>query len=470
MRLKNNFSKQTFGYNKEYHAKVEHYLTNIKRDKEIADALLSADKLCCKMEDDIVELEKSKKKQETNKYRCLTDFLSDIRENVCLYMAIYFPKLNYVDNLIDQYKEESQTKEEYSLAKKWREDIVESLIPLSGRDIPKVPQMEIKTSPEKKTEAPEQETQDMSFDDAYKIIKEAQRRQSEQNLESLLTKFTPTYSSPRGFDDVVGMDDIKLKLKEQIINYIENPLLITLDEEEYGISTPKGFLFYGPPGCGKTMITQALAAESGLAMYKMDISKYINESANNVEKAFEQLKKEVELSGKPCILFMDEMDSIAIKRDSFSNSPDNVKVTTTLLKHIDSAKDNGIIVIGATNKYDMLDEAIKSRFDEQLYVGLPDKNQIIALLKANLANRARGFMLANQDEEIEKLANDLVGYSNRSITFIINEAAKIARRDIRKNISIEHLQEAIKKANFEKSNESDYNPKVKTNKPKIGFH
>ena len=123
-----------------------------------------------------------------------------------------------------------------------------------------------------------------------------------------------------------------------------------LDEAEYGIRAPRGFLFYGPPGCGKTFITQALAAESGLEMFKMDVSKvgskYVNQTSNNIQAVFEFLSKHNQKTQKPCILFMDEVDSLAINRDGDARSSgENAKATTTLLKLVEQARDNGIILI-----------------------------------------------------------------------------------------------------------------------------
>ena len=118
-----------------------------------------------------------------------------------------------------------------------------------------------------------------------------------------LDEFIPRQSSPKGFCDVVGFENQKNELKESIIDYIENPELAEIDKNEYGITLPRGYLFYGPPGCGKTFLTEAIAAETGLKMYKMDLSKigssYVNQTAKNIQGAFDFLKTQAKKDNKP---------------------------------------------------------------------------------------------------------------------------------------------------------------------------
>ena len=150
------------------------------------------------------------------------------------------------------------------------------------------------------------------------------------------------------------------------------------------------------------------------------------------------------------------------------SSDENMKTVSALLKLVEEARDNNIIVIAATNKYNLLDEAFKARFDGQVYFPLPDKAQIKELLKKSLSSRTRGVALANSEEELNKLSDKLTGYSNRSITFIVDEAAKIARKDTRKNINFDHVLKAIAESELEKSDEKIY--KQKTSKRNLGFN
>ena len=292
--------------------------------------------------------------------------------------------------------------------------------------------------------------------------------------EKLLTLYKPTESSPRGFDDVVGMDKLKEELNEEIINYIIDPDLLIQDYVEYGIRPPRGFLFWGPPGCGKTFIAQALAQESGMDMYRLDVSKigskYVNQSANNLEGAFEFLKYKASKQDKPILLFMDEVDSLAKNRSNFAgDSSEDLKVVTTLLKHVEQARDNNIITIAATNKHNLLDEAFVSRFDGQKYIGLPEKEQIINLIKKNLSTKEKGAELALNEDELNSLADEMIGYSNRSIVFILDNAAKIARKDSRSDISAKHIKQALDECDFDKIDESKYEKNRKKSN-KIGFN
>ena len=292
-------------------------------------------------------------------------------------------------------------------------------------------------------------------------------------MSGLLTIYSKTESSPDGFCDVVGMDEVKQKLQEDLIDYITIPDRAELDWLEYGLRTPRGYLFYGPPGCGKTYITQALAQEADMAMFKLDISKagskYVNQTANNIEKAFSYIKLCAKKTDKPILLFMDEVDSLAIKRDGqATSSAENLKTTTTLLKLLDEARDSNIIVIAATNQIDILDDAFKERFDGQMYFPLPDKEQIKDYLITSLLLKEKGENLAKNEDDIEKLTNEFEGYSTRAISFMLEDAAKRARRNQRRDITFEDVKSAIENSEQTKHDEKQYKKNRKTRN--IGFN
>ena len=208
-------------------------------------------------------------------------------------------------------------------------------------------------------------------------------------------------------------------------------------------------------------------------MYMMDVSKvgsmYVNKTSNNIQEAFEFIFKAAKDSQKPIILFMDEIDALAKNRNEpVGSSGENSKATTTLLKLVEIARDYNIIVIGATNKYDLLDQAFKDRFDGQIYFPLPDKEQIKKLVHTSLMQREKGSNLASDTESIDKLAELFKGFSNRSIVIIIDEAAKIARKRSRDNITFDDIKSAIEKTELEKPNEKDY-IKSSAKKRTIGF-
>ena len=143
----------------------------------------------------------------------------------------------------------------------------------------------------------------------------------------------------------------------------------------------------------------------------MDVSKlgssYVNKTAQNIQAAIDSLVQIADSKDKPILLFMDEVDSLAIKRDKSSDTGENLKTTATLLKMLDQAKNSNLIVIAATNKFDLLDEAFVSRFSETQYVGLPDEEQIKALIKHVYSDKSKAQKLLSDENAINKLSCSL---------------------------------------------------------------
>ena len=440
-------SKVNFTYNKQYHEKLHEDLTKVKHDKELARFLIDSDKISLAVEDEINLMEKDHKKCSTNRFDTLVDYLADLKRLISFYMSDCFSKFEYAENLLGNYVDEANL-ETKDVSRAWRMKLVESII---GNTNPI-------TDPD--AEAEKENLKDDILKTVNDVQKQAVDEYKDKQAKELLEQFEPTMTSPKGFSDVIGIEEVKLKLKENIVDYAQNPEQALKDYTEYGISAPRGFLFYGPPGCGKTYITKALAAESGLDMYKLDVSKagskYVNQTSKNIQQAFDVLKDKAAAQGKPILLFMDEVDSLAMSRGDVMKSDENMKTVTTLLKLVETARDNNIIIIAATNKYDLLDEAFKARFDGQVYFPLPKEEEIESLLKYLLNNRKKGVKLANSDDRIKKLASMFKGHSNRSITFIVDEASKLAKRRNRANISFDDVKKALETTELEKSKERDY--------------
>ena len=455
-------NSQSFGYNKKYHEELHEKLN--AKGSNYAKELVKMDEFALSVEDKVVEFEK-KRRINSNAYSDLTDLLVDLRETFARQINMKFPEMGYIKSASNFYMQEAENKKNED-AILWREVVSGAMAAYTFKPSENsAPQKEALTQSETENAAP----------------KEAQTQQTQQQTQTkptvsskYVTLYEPTKYSPKGFEDVAGMEDIKERLQDEVLTYIKNPELEQLDFEEYGIRAPRGFLLYGPPGCGKTFIASALAAEAGVNMYKMDLSKigskYVNQTSNNIQEAFESIEKYTNATGEKVILFMDEVDALAMDRNSnVASSGENEKTTATLLKFVEGARDKGIIVFAATNRFDNLDEAFKARFDGQYYIGLPDEEAIEKLVQKELSKKQKGQVLASKEDEIKELSRLFKGHSNRSIVFILDEAGKLAKKENRTDINSSHVKKAVETSELEKPKEEKY--QTQKNKPKrqIGF-
>ena len=455
-------SNINFGYDKKFHKKFQSDM--LKNSSSAAKYIASQDKFILSVEDEIVRMENH---HETflDDYRHLCNFLIDLKDALAYTITDLLPNTNYVDSLIEQYIDET---EKLSPRFPWRIKLVSNISMYSKKDYSKVlSKYNIPNLPSSKKERTTEQ------EDGYQRIKNiltSNLQEEVKNSHGLLTRLdieNPMYD----FDDVIGLDVLKTELKNDVISYLKSPQKIQTDLEEYGVTMPKALLLYGPPGCGKTMITKALAREAGAELYRIDISKigskYINESSNNLQSAFDILYSKARKSKKPIIVFLDEVDSLAIRRNASSpGSFENSKLTTTLLEAMEKSKEENMIIIAATNIYDVLDEAFVSRFEEQKFIGLLNKDEIKKLIVKNLSYRLKAQDLLNDKEALDELSGKLVGYSNRSIVHIIDTACKFAKNE-KTDITKECFYHAIEESNLDKPDENKYRKKDKTRK--IGF-
>lgn len=468
-------SNTAFGYNKEYHKQIQ---SKLKKDNSsIANYLLELDKMSLDIEDELILMEQNKTLKKA-KYNDLSLMLIAVKSKTAYLMETFFHKYNYADNLTLQYYMESQNSRSEKSAL-WRFQLSQLISNYTNNDYSSLFEVS-EDEAEFQSMLEEENTEKNNIKNsenksAMQTSNEDKTTKASDNpvkeIMDILTLEKSTPYSPKGFEDIVGMQKIKERLNDELIEYIKNPEQAKDDYEDYKIRTPRGYLFYGPPGCGKTYLTKALAQEAGIAMYKMDVSKlgsmYVNQTSKNIEKAFKNLALLTQTTKKPIILFMDEADSLALSREGAKgSSAENLKTTATLLKLIENARDNNIILIAATNKYDMLDEAFKARFDGQIYFPLPDKEQIQNLVTSSLEKRKKGQKLASDTKSVAEIADLMKGYSNRTIIFLLDEAGKRAKKDGRRDITAEDIKTAIKEADYEKNNPKEY--QKKKNK-KIGF-
>ena len=238
------------------------------------------------------------------------------------------------------------------------------------------------------------------------------------------------------FDDVAGADEEKEELQE-IVEFLKDPnRFMTL-----GARIPKGVLLVGPPGTGKTLLAKAVAGEAGVGFLSISgsdfVELYVGVGASRVRDLFEQAKK----TG-PCIVFIDEIDAVGRQRGTGLGGGHDEREQTLnqLLVEMDGfAANEGVVVLAATNRADVLDPALlrPGRFDRQIYVGLPDIRGREEILKVH----AKGKPLA-EDVDLKKLAQGTAGFTGADLENLINEGALLAGRKHQKFITMADLKEA----------------------------
>jgi len=241
------------------------------------------------------------------------------------------------------------------------------------------------------------------------------------------------------FDDVAGEDEEKEELQE-IVDFLKNPGKF----RELGARIPKGVLLVGPPGTGKTLLAKAVAGEAGVPFFSISgsdfVEMFVGVGASRVRDLFEQAKKSA-----PCIIFIDEIDAVGRQRGAGLGGGHDEREQTLnqLLVEMDGFGVNeGVIVLAATNRPDILDSALlrPGRFDRQVLVDVPDVKGREAILNVH----AKGKPLA-EDVELDVLAKETVGFTGADLENLMNEAALRAARHGAKTITMFDLEESIMK-------------------------
>jgi len=244
------------------------------------------------------------------------------------------------------------------------------------------------------------------------------------------------------WEDVGGLEDVKQQLKEAI----EWPLTRPEVFKRMGITAPKGILLYGPPGTGKTLLAKAIAHESKANFISIKgpevMSKWVGESEKAVRELFKKARQVA-----PTIVLLDEIDSIAPKRGMYSGSHVTESVVNQILTSMDGLENmEGVVVIGATNKPDMLDSALlrPGRFDRLLLTPAPDKKSRFEIFKIHTKEMPLG-----KDVSLEELAEKTDGFSGADIEGLCREAAMLAlRSDIKaKKVNKTNFENAMKGMN-----------------------
>ncbi|KAF0899169.1 hypothetical protein E2562_013387 [Oryza meyeriana var. granulata] len=257
------------------------------------------------------------------------------------------------------------------------------------------------------------------------------------------------------WDDIGGLDDVKRELQETVQYPVEHPEMF----EIFGMSPSRGVLFYGPPGCGKTMMAKAIAKECKANFISIKgpelLTMWFGESESNIRNLFDKARQSA-----PCILFFDELDSIAVKRGNSVGGAGGTsdRVLNQLLTEMDgiNAKKT-VFVIGATNRPDIIDPALlrPGRLDQLIYIPLPDASSRLEIFRANLRKAPM-----SRHVDLPAMAESTAGFSGADIKEICQRACKLAVRELVQKstlvgkalamkgaeLSVDHFKSAMKHA------------------------
>ena len=269
------------------------------------------------------------------------------------------------------------------------------------------------------------------------------RAQSGGGPASNFGKARTTLGNPGGakvtFNDVAGADEEKRELQE-VVDFLRNPAKYTA----IGAKIPHGLLLVGPPGTGKTLLARAVAGEANVQFLSISgsdfVELYVGVGASRVRDLFEQAKKIA-----PAIIFIDEIDAVGRKRGSGLGGGHDEKEQTLnqLLVEMDGfARTEGVIVLAATNRPDILDPALlrPGRFDRQIYVGAPDAKGREEILKVHARNKK-----LDGSVDLKVVALSTGGFTGADLSNLLNEAAILAARENRPVLNMEDLNEAMMK-------------------------
>lgn len=264
----------------------------------------------------------------------------------------------------------------------------------------------------------------------------SQNKDAQQFAKSRAKRFEPTNSKPVTFKDVAGLEEEKTELYE-IVDYLQNPGKFA----KVGARIPKGVLLVGPPGTGKTYISRAVAGEAGVPFFTISGSEFlemfVGVGASRVRDLFNEAK-----ANAPCIIFIDEIDAVGRKRGTGLGGGHDEREQTLnqLLVEMDGfEKNESIIIMAATNRPDILDDALlrPGRFDRKITIGLPDLRGREEILKIHSKNKPMG-----EDVDLNNIARRTSGFSPADLENLINEAALLSARLGRTTINKDMLEES----------------------------
>jgi cell division protease FtsH len=243
-------------------------------------------------------------------------------------------------------------------------------------------------------------------------------------------------TSPVTFKDIAGNESVK-KDVQFIVDFLKNPSKY----QKIGARMPKGVIFYGPPGTGKTLLAKAIAGEAGVPFFSVSgsdfVEMYVGVGARRVRDLFAEARKKA-----PCIIFIDEIDAVGKKR-GIDNNTEKDQTINALLTQLDGfSSSDGIVVIGATNRLDILDEALirPGRFDKHIAIPLPEYKERLEILKLHTKNKKLADSV-----NLEAIAKMTIGFSGAGLETLMNESAIIAVSKGKETIDMEDIDDAFYK-------------------------
>lgn len=260
---------------------------------------------------------------------------------------------------------------------------------------------------------------------------------SPMNMGKSTARFNPRPQTGVTFDDIAGIDEAKAEF-EEIVSFLKEPERYT----RVGARIPKGVLLVGPPGTGKTLLAKAIATEAEVPFFSVAgsefVEMFIGIGASRIRDLFNKASE-----AAPCIVFIDEIDAVGRERGSGIGGGNDEREQTLnqLLTEMDGFRENkGVIVVGATNRADILDAALlrPGRFDRQITVGLPDRIGRAGILKVHAKNKP-----LEEDISLFNLAGRTPGFSGADLANLLNEAAILSTRYKKDIITIYEVNEAI---------------------------
>ncbi len=262
-------------------------------------------------------------------------------------------------------------------------------------------------------------------------------KQAEKEMSDMSKMDTNSSTKRITFDDVAGNEEAKESLMD-MVDFIKNPEIYN----KFGARLPRGVLLYGAPGTGKTLLAKAMAGEADVPFYAVSGSDFVQVYAGLGASRIRELFKKAKEAGKS-VIFIDEIDSLGKKRKSGdlpSGSEEGDRTLNALLTEMSGFKENeGIIVVAATNRIDILDEALlrPGRFDRQVEVSLPDVNGRYEILKLHSKNKP-----VSKNVDFKKIALETIYFSGAKLENLMNESAIIAVKEKAKEITMEHINKA----------------------------